>query len=93
MDVGTIKNKHSDLFKSVGCLDTSNKTDIMLWKMANSSSLASLSSTFRSACCLTLVSSSVLSAFVKILVKHLVSGVLFARALTAPQTLGADARF
>lgn len=60
--------------------------------MAGRSSLTSLSSTFKSACCLTLVSSSVLSAFVKILVKHLVSRVLFACALTAPQTLGADAR-
>lgn len=64
----------------------------MLWKMASRSSLASLSSTFKSACCLTLVSSSVLSAFVKILVKHLVSGVLLARVLTAPQILGADTR-
>lgn len=65
----------------------------MLWKMAGKSTVASLSSTFKSACCLTLVSSSVLSAFVKILVKHLVSRVLFACALTTPQAFGADARF
>lgn len=66
--------------------------NVMLWKMAGRSTPASLSSTFKSACCLTLVSSSVLSAFVKILVKHLVSRVLFACALTAPQALGADTR-
>lgn len=52
---------------------------------------STFSSTFKSACCLTLVSSSVLSAFVKILVKHLVSRVLFACVVTAPQAFGADA--
>lgn len=68
------------------------QTKVMLWETAGRSTSASLSSTFKSACCLTLVSSSVLSAFVKILVKHLVSRVLFACALTAPQALGADTR-
>lgn len=73
--------------------ELSLKSIDMLWKMASRFSLASLSSTFKSACCLTLVSSSVLSAFVKILVKHLVSRVLFARTLTTPQAFGADTRF
>lgn len=91
---GFIHHERNNLVEPLATSGTFiQNTAVMLWKMAGKTTLASLSSTFKSACCLTLVSSSVLSAFVKILVKHLVSRVLFACALTTPQAFGADARF